>query len=448
MNIFVSPNVDSQSIFLNFTLPQDPSQQVFELPFGLVDAYFHRILQQTIVHGVSIGACVVLIITLLIFPNKHKNNPMFYMNLMSLIWMIIRAGLNIAFILSPLNSPSFSFTGLLNPETSSYTISTVANSSEVILVVFILLSINYQIYIIFKSPEVKIMKFISIAISAGLSLATIGLYMNSTIRNNQMYHQIFTDSITSETVINGMLVNDLPRILFYTVINVTSLILVFKLVMAIKTRRYLGLKQFDSFHVLLIMSSQTLIIPTILVFVHYGLGESSSSLLLLIGLLLVVLSLPVTSLWASSANNKSNLPLQLPKDSLSFLARFSTNGSSSSSDNDNDTMIGSTVYSMFPEKLSKYHSGSSNGSSETQVGMTPNSHTTAFRNQLPPELAEILNENDDDEISFSNQHQTINTPGSQESSVTHEEQTSNIDHYLNNISDDELRAVTKHNINV
>ncbi len=47
-------------------------------------------------------------------------------------------------------------------------------------------------------------------------------------------------------------------------INFMTLLLIYKLAHAIKSRRFLGLKQFDSFHILLIMSSQSLIIPSIL----------------------------------------------------------------------------------------------------------------------------------------------------------------------------------------
>ncbi|KAK6202944.1 GPCR fungal pheromone mating factor [Scheffersomyces amazonensis] len=330
MEIYVSPEVDSQSVFLNFSLPQDPTQQVFELPFGLIDTYFHFILKQAIVHSVSIGACVILMLTLIIFPKKNKNNPMFYLNLCSLLWMIIRSVLNIVFIMGPLYSPSFSFTGLVNPETSTYSISTAANSSEVVLVFFILASINYQIFIIFKSPEVKKMGLRITLLATAMSLTTIGLYINSTVQNNTFYHNIFAGKEPSETFINGRITYDLPRIMFYTTINLTSVALIFKLISAVRTRRYLGLKQFDAFHILLIMSTQTFLIPTIIVFIHYGYGSSSSLLLLLINLLLVVVSLPLSSLWAASANNKSAIPSSLPSSSLSFLARFLTNSSTSS----------------------------------------------------------------------------------------------------------------------
>ena len=43
-----------------------------------------------------------------------------------------------------------------------------------------------------------------------------------------------------------------------------TILLIGKLIIAIRTRRYLGLKQFDSFHILLIGFSQTLIIPSII----------------------------------------------------------------------------------------------------------------------------------------------------------------------------------------
>lgn len=98
-----------------------------------------------------------------------------------------------------------------------------------------------------------------------------------------------------------------------------TILLIGKLIIAIRTRRYLGLKQFDSFHILLIGFSQTLIIPSIILVVHYFyLSQNKDSLLQQISLLLIILMLPLSSLWAQTANNTHNIN---SSPSLSFISR-------------------------------------------------------------------------------------------------------------------------------
>ena len=111
-----------------------------------------------------------------------------------------------------------------------------------------------------------------------------------------------------------------------------TILLIGKLIIAIRTRRYLGLKQFDSFHILLIGFSQTLIIPSIILVVHYFyLSQNKDSLLQQISLLLIILMLPLSS-YGSTANNTHNIN---SSPSLSFISRHHLFDSSRSGGSNN-----------------------------------------------------------------------------------------------------------------
>ena len=182
-------------------------------------------------------------------------------------------------------------------------------------------------------------------LSIGLGLIVVAFQINLTILSHIRFSRAIStnrseeesssssslsSSSSSDSV--GYVINsiwmDLPTILFSISINIMTILLIGKLIFAIRTRRYLGLKQFDSFHILLIGFSQTLIIPSIILVVHYFyLSQNKDSLLQQISLLLIILMLPLSSLWAQTANNTHNIN---SSPSLSFISRHHLSDSSRS----------------------------------------------------------------------------------------------------------------------
>lgn len=157
-----------------------------------------------------------------------------------------------------------------------------------------------------------------------------------------------------------------------------TILLIGKLIFAIRTRRYLGLKQFDSFHILLIGFSQTLIIPSIILVVHYFyLSQNKDSLLQQISLLLIILMLPLSSLWAQTANNTHNIN---SSPSLSFISRHHLSDSSRSGGSN-------TIVS----------NGGSNGG-----GGGGNFPVSGIDAQLPPDIEKILHEDNNYKLLNSN----------------------------------------------
>ncbi|KAK6456390.1 fungal pheromone mating factor STE2 GPCR-domain-containing protein [Scheffersomyces xylosifermentans] len=426
MNSFSPSNIN-----VTFSLPE--SEETYSLPFGEIDNYFHSALQKSIILGVTVGSCAALLLVLLIVNLKRRKSPVFYVNSAILLLMVIKSVLHLVYFLGPLSSITFNFTGIIEENTTA-NISNTTNALLTIIVGLIEASITYQVFIIFQSPEVKKLGIVLTVLSGLMGTTVVGFYINSNIQTARLYESIFKSKPVPEYVTQSW-VSDVPIILFSTSINITSFILVLKLALAIKTRRYLGLKQFDSFHVLLIMSTQTLLAPSILILIHYRYGSSSSAQLILISYLLVVLSLPLSSVWATTANNSAQLPSSA---TLSFINRTASN--SSESDNDDNTISGST-YSLFPQKLAKYHSATSSKFSASTLktsngirdsnGLTPTSNTS-----LPPDIERIINgEYDDDDNEIADL--TFGSPV---------EKNTSVDRMLQNASVDGFVSITTHNM--
>ena len=316
---------------------------------------------------------------------------LFYLNSLILLIGIIRSGCYLNYNLGPLNSLSFVFTGWYDG--SSFISSDVTNGFKCILYALVEISLGFQVYVMFKTSNLKIWGIMASLLSIGLGLIVVAFQINLTILSHIRFSRAIStnrseeesssssSSLSSDSV--GYVINsiwmDLPTILFSISINIMTILLIGKLIFAIRTRRYLGLKQFDSFHILLIGFSQTLIIPSIILVVHYFyLSQNKDSLLQQISLLLIILMLPLSSLWAQTANNTHNIN---SSPSLSFISRHHLSDSSRSGGS--NTIV-------------------SNGGSNGGGGGGGNFPVSGIDAQLPPDIEKILHEDNNYKLLNSN----------------------------------------------
>lgn len=312
---------------------------------------------------------------------------LFYLNSLILLIGIIRSGCYLNYNLGPLNSLSFVFTGWYDG--SSFISSDVTNGFKCILYALVEISLGFQVYVMFKTSNLKIWGIMASLLSIGLGLIVVAFQINLTILShirfsraistNRSEEESSSSSSSSDSV--GYVINsiwmDLPTILFSISINIMTILLIGKLIIAIRTRRYLGLKQFDSFHILLIGFSQTLIIPSIILVVHYFyLSQNKDSLLQQISLLLIILMLPLSSLWAQTANNTHNIN---SSPSLSFISRYHLSDSNRSGGSN-------TIVS---------NGGGGGGGGE-------NFPVSGIDAQLPPDIEKILHEDNNYKLLNSN----------------------------------------------
>lgn len=442
MDISSYDNINPQNILLNYSLPFSDADDVFVVSFGVLDSYVASSFHYIVVYSVAIGACLTLSLALWA-SCQNRRTPIFVLNQLTMMMMVIESGLYLAFFIGPLSSLSFSFTGILIPHTyGSYRVTVAANVFQTLLVTCIEVSMTYQIFIIFRSPEVKRLGLALTLVSSAAGLTIVGFYINSTVSSARMFQNVFNHSTSTKRV--GNWVTDIPFILFSVSINLLSCMLASKLLLAIKTRRYLGLKQFDSFHILFIMSTQAMIIPSVLVLINYGVSDAKTNVLSAVSVLLVVLSLPFSSMWASAANN-SPTPTS---STLAFLNRTDSNNS------DTSTIVGN-IFSLFPSKLSK----STSTTSSMEKTMMELSNTMSHHHEdLPTTLTDVRQQHDQS-FYFPNTssppsdieqiiYGVVNTDAeTADKCLNYNSNRESTDRALYNASTDGFVAVTTHNIN-
>ncbi|OBA18063.1 fungal pheromone mating factor STE2G-protein-coupled receptor [Metschnikowia bicuspidata var. bicuspidata NRRL YB-4993] len=305
-------DTDPAEVLLNFTV-QDT---VFAVSFGQLDSSLHDSIRMALAQGLAIGAGALLLFVSW-FVIVNKKTPMFILHQVSLLLLIIRSGLYIGYLLGPFNSLSFTYTGLFYDYWDSFHMTIAVNTFYVLLIASIECILVYQIHVIFKSAKARSFGLVFLVVSAALAVVVVVLYIISITHNLMSVKARITDGYSEYASWE----NNLPFIMFAASINYTCVLLMAKLLIAVRTRRVLGLKQFDAMHILLIMSTQTCIIPSIMVIWSYT--GSRSTVFLNLSVIIIVCNLPLSSLWASSANNSST-PSSCQN---SFFSRTSTNDS-------------------------------------------------------------------------------------------------------------------------
>ncbi|KAL6951319.1 hypothetical protein ACO0OE_000554 [Hanseniaspora uvarum] len=345
------------------------------ITFGQLQQWVESKLKYAIIYGTRIGAAGVALLILLIVT-KNKKSPIFVINIFSLLFIILHSGVYLKYLKSNYSSITYSFTYFeqMVKRTDIYT-SGAANMLEVFLVFFVELSLVFQVYTIFKSTSNKRLGQAWIILSSGIGITTVGLYFASAIKTIKAVYNN-TDYSGDATIYNAAI------ICLASSINFMTLLLIYKLAHAIKSRRFLGLKQFDSFHILLIMSSQSLIIPSILYILAYGLpAHDGTQSLQAIATLIVVLSLPLSSMWAGASNSHSIINTMNPNftngsqyDQQSFYSQGLSSAIHSRRNNTNNKRVGFEQFDdvMIDKDLAEYDQEYYNQQIETPIDVADN----------------------------------------------------------------------------
>ncbi|GMM41261.1 Pheromone alpha factor receptor [Hanseniaspora uvarum DSM 2768] len=345
------------------------------ITFGQLQQWVESKLKYAIIYGTRIGAAGVAFLILLIVT-KNKKSPIFVINIFSLLFIILHSGVYLKYLKSNYSSITYSFTYFeqMVKRADIYT-SGAANMLEVFLVFFVELSLVFQVYTIFKSTSNKRLGQAWITLSSGIGITTVGLYFASAIKTIKAVYNN-TDYSGDATIYNAAI------ICLASSINFMTLLLIYKLAHAIKSRRFLGLKQFDSFHILLIMSSQSLIIPSILYILAYGLpAHDGTPSLQAIATLIVVLSLPLSSMWAGASNSHSIINTMNPNftngsqyDQQSFYSQGLSSAIHSRRNNTNGKRVGFEQFDdvMIDKDLAEYDQEYYNQQIETPIDVADN----------------------------------------------------------------------------
>ncbi|CCC69374.1 hypothetical protein NCAS_0C03840 [Naumovozyma castellii] len=325
-----------------------------EVTFNELQSIVNKKITEAIMFGVRCGAAILTIIVMWMI-SKKKKTPIFIINQVSLFLILLHSAFNFRYLLSNYSSVTFALTGF--PQfihRNDVHVYAAASIFQVLLVASIEISLMFQIRVIFKGDNFKRIGTILTALSSSLGLATVAMYFVTAIKGIIATYKDVND--TQQKYFN------VATILLASSINFMTLILVIKLILAIRSRRFLGLKQFDSFHILLIMSFQSLLAPSILFILAYSLDPNQGTdVLVTVATLLVVLSLPLSSMWATAANNASR-PSSVGSDWTPSNSDYYSNGPSSvkteSVKSDEKVSLRSRIYNLYPKSKSEFEQSS------------------------------------------------------------------------------------------
>ena len=298
MEQYYDPNYDpSQSMLTYMSKFSNESTIKFED----LQEYINENVMLGVFTGAKIAAAALALI-ILWMVTKRKRTPIYIVNQISLLLTVIHGILVLSGLLGGFSSSIFTLT--LFPQCvnrSDIRLFVATNISMVSLIASIQVSLVLQVHVIFRAGTHRRLGIFLTAVSAIIGFTTVCFYLVSAVLSVMAVYQDI-DNIGDTFFLS------IAYICMAISVNFIFLLLSVKLLLAIRLRRFLGLKQFDGLHILFIMSTQTIICPSILFILAFACEKNITDSLVYIAVLLVSLSLPLSSVWATAANNATVPP--------------------------------------------------------------------------------------------------------------------------------------------
>lgn len=273
---------------------------VSAIPLQALDEFQHSRMMYAAMFGAraSTSAVISLILFLIV---ERKNTPVYFFNQISLILFFIQSTLFLVHTFGPFGAISTVFTGSYAAiHQSNIDISVASSVFQLLFIISIQISLFFQGRVVF--PKNSKSRLLATIILALISLATVILYTLYIARN---VAQAIDPS--GKVLFPGHFGNRLPsiaQIMFAASISFCTLIFVGKLIFAIRTRWVLGLKQFGPLQIICIMGGQSMIVPAVITIISFARPDVKT--IYAVAPLVVVMSLPLSAMWAQSANTSSS----------------------------------------------------------------------------------------------------------------------------------------------
>lgn len=277
-----------------------------EVPFSAIDAYYkYKILLATF-FGIRVSSCAVIAVMLLLII-KERTRPIYICNLVSLFLLFMQSALYLQYLSTSYSQISTNFTGsFASVSQNDINISVVDSVCQFMLVTSIQFSLFFQVRTVF--PERTVYRKIAAGVTGAVAIICIvfnflfiitrcasAVNPNKTIFNSNSRFSLVLPSISQYTLLASIVI--------------ACMVLVGKLLFAIRVRKILGCRQFGPLEIITIMSTQSMIIPVILYVLNNTTSAGTSTAhqsyvsgIAAIAPLAVVISLPMSAMWAASAN--------------------------------------------------------------------------------------------------------------------------------------------------
>jgi pheromone alpha factor receptor len=296
---FYSDSPDTLGYPVNITTVDGPTS----VTWYDLDGYMDSQIDFAIIFGVRIGATAIFLICYATFSQRHKT-PVFWMNLCSMLFLLIHSILFIVYLLGPFNSMSANFSGGYSAVTvKDCGVEVAANIFQMLIVISVLGSLLFQAYSLLADiPELRWWIIGALALFAALPVVV--LYGIITVVTSRAVYDPTQMAILEPHQSLHWLVSTYNPV-FAGTICLFTLLLSAKLLLAIRRRKMLGLSNFDPMRILFIVMVQTMTIPAIFSILQSVLKNNTP--LSAISTMFVVLFLPFSSVWAQFQVNNSDI---------------------------------------------------------------------------------------------------------------------------------------------
>lgn len=286
-------DIDPVTILLHFMTPAGET----EVSFKMLDQWLYRQCQGSIIQGVRIGAFLITMLALFLIM-KDRKAPLFIINQLTLFFSSLKSIFYLYYYLSNSGSITFQFSGYYNLTDNNRNLTAATNVTQILIVICLECAFCFQAYAMYKANQgiQRVLMLTLLTICITLGLVTISFYINSVVF---ALKATFDESLYS----NYAWQLNVPFILFLSSVCFTSACLIAKFLYAFKQRKDYGRRQFSGIHALFIMTCQTMIIPVCVNIFSYCSPLWKSNGIPEIAYFITTIFLPLSAMWATSANN-------------------------------------------------------------------------------------------------------------------------------------------------
>ncbi|TVY45607.1 Pheromone P-factor receptor [Lachnellula occidentalis] len=262
-------------------------------------------------YGAQIGACLLMLFCVLLLTTDAKRwGLLFNLNLACLFTgFLSRLFLSLFYTSSYERIYTYYSPELPKVPQSDTAVSITSAVLPIFLTILVNLSLLLQAYTVLNTVHERIIRFVALFFSGLVFLHAMAWRFAEAVLNIQA---IVKGSVFYgyEWMINGALAAETIAIWYFTIVFTT------KLFMNLRTRRLLNQPSWSKMEVITVMGLGTMIIPSIFAIVEWTHPEKFQEAGSLTEILVIIL-LPLSSLWASVTPNSPTCSMRSPSDARS-----------------------------------------------------------------------------------------------------------------------------------
>ncbi|KAJ9638883.1 pheromone alpha factor receptor [Coniosporium apollinis] len=342
------------------TVDFDPFHQAFTIvlpdgtPFNLtiddINTYTQYGIRITINFSSQIGACLMVLIVLLMLTKQEKRrSPIFILNALALALGVIRNVLLCLYFTGPWYHPYAFFAQDYSrvPQTQ-YGVSITSSSLTLVVLILVEISLILQIRVMCVTAT-SVLRFWITVLSITIAMIAIGFRFAYTVLNAIAIRAV-------KSFMEYQWLGSATNITTTISICVFSAVFTARLGLAIRQRKRLGLRQFGPMQILFVMGCQTMIIPACFSLLQYIANESEVPYFSAQVLTVVSIFLPLSSLWASASLDDNSKASSGPDAHRTLLKSDTSGGTSGTAGGKNSLTTDTTasrVSTLSPGKARK-----------------------------------------------------------------------------------------------